>query len=68
MRGGGILTTLGIVFIVLKLCGVLTWSWAWVLLPFYGPIVVFFGVMMLLTLTGGIAWVFKEKEDGQPSR
>jgi len=26
---------LGIVFIVLKLCGVINWSWLWVLSPFW---------------------------------
>lgn len=33
----GFFSTLGIVFIVLKLCGVIHWSWLAVLLPFYGP-------------------------------
>lgn len=28
-------TILGIVFIVLKLCKVITWSWVWVLAPFW---------------------------------
>ena len=28
-------TVLGIVFIVLKLCNVITWSWSWVLSPFW---------------------------------
>lgn len=34
-RGGGIgfVGLLTIVFIVLKLCGVITWSWWWVLSP-----------------------------------
>jgi len=26
---------LGIVFIILKLCGVINWSWLWVLSPFW---------------------------------
>ncbi|MEQ3102973.1 hypothetical protein AAA074_07105 [Coprococcus comes] len=30
-----LLRTLGIIFIVLKLCGVITWSWIWVLCPFW---------------------------------
>lgn len=34
-----ILGLLGIAFIVLKLCGVINWSWWLVLLPIYGPIV-----------------------------
>lgn len=38
--GGGIgfLGLLTIVFIVLKLCGVITWSWWWVLCPIWGAI------------------------------
>jgi hypothetical protein len=33
--GVGILTVLGIVFIVLKLTGHITWSWIWVLSPLW---------------------------------
>ena len=29
---------LGVVFIVLKLCGVISWSWLWVLAPFWIPV------------------------------
>jgi hypothetical protein len=28
-------TILGIIFIVLKLCNVIAWSWIWVLSPFW---------------------------------
>ena len=28
---------LGIAFIILKLCGVITWSWGWVLAPIWIP-------------------------------
>jgi len=31
----GIAGVLGIVFIVLKLCEVIAWSWLWVLAPFW---------------------------------
>lgn len=35
---GGLFTTLLLVaFIVLKLCGVINWSWWWVLSPFWIP-------------------------------
>lgn len=36
-NGGGIGLSglLGLVFIVLKLCGVINWSWLWVLSPFW---------------------------------
>lgn len=36
VQSTGWLNLLGIAFIVLKLCGVINWSWWYVLLPFYG--------------------------------
>lgn len=33
--GIGTVGLLGVVFIVLKLCGVIRWSWLWVLSPFW---------------------------------
>ena len=33
--GGGLCTLLTIAFIVLKLCGVINWSWIWVLAPLW---------------------------------
>lgn len=38
--GVGFFGLLTIVFIVLKLTGTIAWSWWWVLLPLYGPLVV----------------------------
>ena len=37
-------TLLGLVFIVLKLCGVINWSWLWVLSPFW------IGVVLVILL------------------
>lgn len=37
--GIGFFGVLAIVFIVLKLLGVITWSWWWVLAPIWGPLV-----------------------------
>lgn len=34
--GTPILGLLGVAFIVLKLCGVINWSWWWVTAPFWG--------------------------------
>ena len=45
-RGVTPLSLLGIVFIVLKVMGQITWSWWWVLAPFWIPIV----LAVLLTL------------------
>jgi len=34
--GIGVLGLLGVAFVVLKLCGVIAWSWWWVTAPFWG--------------------------------
>lgn len=38
---------LAIVFIALRLCGVITWSWLWVLAPIWIPIALFFAVWVI---------------------
>lgn len=38
---------LGIAFVVLKVCGVIDWSWVWVTAPFWAPLalcIAFFAV------------------------
>jgi len=57
INGMGFLSMLGIVFITLKLLGVITWSWWWVLAPLWAPaasaLVVFLffaGVVFLIGL------------------
>lgn len=48
-RGGiGFLGLLAIVFIVLKLTGVIAWSWLWVLAPLWGGAVL--GLFALLVV------------------
>lgn len=50
-RGGvSICTVVGIVFVILKLVGVITWSWLWVLCPFWIPI----AVLILIFIIGFI--------------
>jgi len=46
--GIGFLSVLGIVFVVLKLTGNITWSWWLVLLPLYGGVALI--VVILLAL------------------
>lgn len=48
----GICSVLGLIFVTLKLTGVIAWSWLWVLLPFWGPVAL--GLVLLL-LAGIIA-------------
>ena len=48
----GICSVLSLIFVTLKLTGVIAWSWLWVLLPFWGPMAL--GLVLLL-LAGIIA-------------
>lgn len=43
-------SVLVVVFIVLKLCGVIHWSWGWVLAPFWIPLLSFFCVLPIVIL------------------
>ena len=51
--GVGFCGLLAIVFIVLKLCKVITWSWLWVLSPIWIPFAIVF-------IIAGIYWVHKK--------
>jgi hypothetical protein len=46
----GIACLLGVIFITLKLCGVIAWSWVWVLAPFWIGSV----VALILLLIGAV--------------
>lgn len=51
--GIGILGLLGVVFVTLKLCGVIDWSWWWVTAPFWG------GLALVFLFLGAVyAYVF----------
>lgn len=49
-KGPGILGLLGIAFVVLKLVGVIDWSWWWVTLPFYVPIILSIIILIIVGL------------------
>jgi heme/copper-type cytochrome/quinol oxidase subunit 2 len=40
--GGGLFVTLFLIFMILKLCGVIEWSWWWVSAPLWIPLVIVF--------------------------
>lgn len=42
---------LGIVFIILKLCKVINWSWLWVLSPIWIPILIWIIIYIILKIT-----------------
>lgn len=38
-RSSGVCGLLGVVFVTLKLIGIINWSWWWITAPFWGPVV-----------------------------
>ncbi len=52
-NGIGFLSLLGLTFIILKLCGVITWSWIWVLAPFWG----LFGIIIAILFIFASSWI-----------
>ncbi len=55
-RSSGVCGLLGVVFVTLKLIGIIDWSWLWVTAPFWGPIVLglalvgFAGIMLAISI------------------
>lgn len=50
----GLGTILGIVFLILKLVGIITWPWIWVLAPFWIGIALYLVIFILMLLFAGI--------------
>ncbi|QZA69003.1 hypothetical protein 278BB001_56 [Bacillus phage 278BB001] len=48
--GGGFFSALALLFIALKLTGFISWSWLWVTAPIWGPIVLWGGGFLVITL------------------
>lgn len=57
---GLFITLLALAFIILKLCGVITWSWWWVLSPLWIPA----SIAIVVTLTAFIVFmIYSIKKD-----
>lgn len=56
--GPGLFGCLGILFLTLKLCGVIDWAWWLVLLPFYGPLAAIVAFLALSAFAAGTLVVF----------
>jgi hypothetical protein len=56
--GLGILGTLFIVFLVLKLTGNIDWSWWWVTSPLWIPVALFSGIVLIISFIVLIAVSF----------
>lgn len=48
--GIGTFGLLGVVFVTLKLCHIIDWSWWWVTLPFWGGIALVFSILFIVFL------------------
>lgn len=58
-----ITTILTIIFIILKLCGVINWAWWLVLLPTWGGIALSVIIVAFVCLCGCIAEKIQEKKE-----
>ncbi len=52
--GTSIVGLLGVLFVGLKLTGYITWSWLWVLAPFWIPLII--GIVVILIYLGVIIY------------
>ena len=68
--GGGIgfLGLLTIVFITLKLCGVINWSWLWVLSPIWIPLSLGMVVLAVVGLVLGVSFLLERRDTKRRSR
>jgi phosphoglycerol transferase MdoB-like AlkP superfamily enzyme len=48
--GIGVLGLLGVAFVILKLCGVISWSWWWVTAPFWGGFAIGAAILLIVGL------------------
>ena len=56
--GVGIAGLLGVAFVILKLTGVIAWSWWWVLAPFWIPLAIVGGIIIIgVALAVVAAWI-----------
>jgi len=53
-RGIGFCGLLAVAFIVLRLCGVIGWSWVWVLAPIWGPVALILILSVLYAALDGM--------------
>lgn len=56
--GTSLSTLLTVAFVVLKLCGIITWSWWWVFSPIWIPIVLGIGISAFVLIITAIIVLF----------
>jgi hypothetical protein len=52
---GSLPVIITVVFLILKLCGVIAWSWLWVFAPLWMPAAIFLGLMLVVFLVTVLA-------------
>ncbi|WP_205191556.1 hypothetical protein [Burkholderia sp. LMG 13014] len=52
--GVGFGTVLFLIFLTLKLTGVIDWSWWWITAPLWAGIAIFFAVLAVIGVLGGV--------------
>lgn len=58
-KGMGICSALLVAFVILKLVGVITWSWWWVLSPLWLPFVAVVIFLLVAAIIAGIISLFE---------
>lgn len=53
-RGISVVGLLGVVFVTLKLCGVINWSWWWVTCPLWGGFAIVISIMAGIGMFAGV--------------
>jgi len=59
--GIGVLSLLGVLFVGLKLGGLINWSWWWVTAPFWGGFALIFTIAIII----GVLFLLKVLLDGK---
>ena len=59
--GIGLTGVLFVVFLVLKLCGVIGWSWWWVTAPLWAPAVFLLGIALVCLIIAVLTAPFRQR-------
>lgn len=62
---GGPCFLLFLVFLVLKLCKVIEWSWWWVTAPLWIPLGIAIAIMLIILVVAGIATIVEKISDAR---
>ena len=66
--GVGVVGLLGVVFVVLKLTGVISWSWWYVTMPFWGGLALLAVILIVIGVALGVMWLIEKIAGFIPSR